>query len=89
MPSLDHMPSISRHAKISISPRLTALTPIQKSGKIESCFDESRKVNSMMKQVGPERIGAGVSVTDIAAIHDNHSSVKKSESNHDLEKKFM
>lgn len=43
----------------------------------------------MMKQVGPERIGAGVSVTDIAAIHDNHSSVKKSESNHDLEKKFM
>ena len=42
-----------------------------------------------MKQVGPERIGAGVSVTDIAAIHDNRSSVKKSESNYDLEKKFM
>ena len=89
LPSLDHMPAISRHAKISISPRLTALTPIQKSGKIESCFDESRKVNSMMKQVGPERIGAGVSVTDIAAIHDNQNSIKKSDSKTDVEEKLM
>ena len=42
-----------------------------------------------MKQVGPERIGAGVSVTDIAAIHENHTFIKKSESNNDIEKKFM
>ena len=84
LPSLENKPAISRLSKISLSPRHAALTPIQVSGKIGSDFDESRRFNSAMKEVAPQRIGAGVSVTDIVAIQDaSAEQLRKSKSHNE------